>query len=275
VLRVLVAHCLCAGLAIAAPPRDLARARTALLGGRITLQLADGMVARADGTGADLDWGDARFSLTLTEHRDARDPASRIAGQVARVERIVVGKSWTAVLIQPRMPRRTGGRAVLVAVYLVDTVGSGVDLEVTISDAGFDDAAAWSALARRSIATLTATSEVVVASPPPPGGPPPARIGDAKDFCEIHDNEVDVHSVGRTISKRIIDGNLRGREVYWFEWDDKAGSHREAITGAARWGILHVVCHAPTAKRLAVLRRTLEARLSAGDGSTPPPAGAP
>jgi len=56
---------------------------------------------------------------------------------------------------------------------------------------------------------------------------------------------------------------VREREVYWWQWRDRAGVHAELITGAARWGMLHVVCHAPDPKQLATIRRLTEARLSA------------
>jgi len=267
VLRVLVL-CALSTTVLAAPPRELAKERTALLGGQASLRLPDGMIASEDS--AALDWDGARFTVTIAQRTNVTEGElqHQLTTRIARVERIAMRPPWTAYMVMPRVPRRSDGRAEVLAIYARDPHGTLIVLAFAIDDAGFDEAERWAALARRSAATLTTATPTP--SPPPPNttGGTTARIGSGKRYCDVEDNAPYVRTDGDSSPDQMVGGTLRGEHVYWFLWADRRGVHAEAITRASESGRLHVVCHAQDRKQLDAIRAVAERQLSS-DGGTP------
>jgi hypothetical protein len=269
VLRIVVL-CVLTKVALAEPPpRELAKERTVLLGGAVSVRLPDGMIAAEDS--AALDWDGARFTVGITQRANVTEGElqRQLTMRIARVERITMRPPWTAYVVVPRAPRRSEGRAEVLAVYARDPRGTLIVLAFAIDDAGFDDAERWAALARRSAATL-------ITATPPPSPPSPstnatgttARIGRGKRYCDVEDNVPYVRTDSDSSPDQMVGGTLRGEHVYWFLWADRRGVHAEAITRASESGRLHVVCHAQDRKQLDTIRAVAERQLSS-DGETP------
>lgn len=261
--RVLLVLGLQCGVVLAAPPRELAGERTAFLGGRVSLRLPDGMIAAGE-DGAALDWDGERFTVTVTERAGVTEGElqHQITARVARVEKIAISRPWTAYVVAPRAPRRSDGRAEVLAVYARDPRGTLIVVAFAIDDAGFDEAGRWAALARRSADTLSTTSPLP--SPPPPAQitGTPVRIGSGPQYCDVEDNVLDLRAASDRPPEQAVTGKLHGQEVYWFLWADRRAVYAEAITGGTRWGQLHVVCQAPDRKQLDAIRALVERRLS-------------
>ena len=271
------------------PGLELARERTELLGGHVTLALARGMVLAPETDRAYLDSSTTRFTLDAVELHGVAggELHQRVAAAIevagARIERLGVARPWAIYAVRPLFPPRIGDRVLVFAAYAASTTGTVEILTFYVNEAGFDDASAWAALARRIASTMVPVATRTPRRPPidsqqaPETVPLPrgwrisgtggmtSRLSSprgARRYCEIRDGELDPHAVLDATTTQMLHGKLRGKDVYWSVWTDRAGSHAETMTGAATWGTLHVICHAARPTELDELRRVIEAHFA-------------
>ena len=260
----------------------LSRERTVLLDGHLMVALPDGMVVDRETDRAHLGPTGSRFTLDAVElHGVTGDElheqvAATIGVRGSRRERLAVVKPWLAYAIEPAFPPRVGNRLLVFAAYAASARGTVEILMFYVDEAGVDDAAGWATLARRIASTMIpvaaksprSTIDSRPAKPQLPRGWRLASRGDGssrlssprgtRHYCEIHDGELDAHAASSTTTQMLA-GKLRGKDVFWTVWTEGVQSHAETMTGAERWGTLHVMCHAPRTPELVELRRTIEA----------------
>ena len=244
---------------VAAAGPALSRARASLLGGRLSLRLAEGM--RLDGAaGATVDWGSTRFALDVRwapPRADVRDDLA--AAGIARVEPLARSVYGAA----PGLPRPSVHGVVVYVAVAVALDGSAAELRFAIDPDALDDAAAWRAMAQQIAATAVVATERV--SPPAPRASPPLAAGHDEarartvSGCVVREGEL--RRPGAPSCSRHVPGRLRGQLVYWNLWGARGDLRQETMVGAARWGWIHVECHANTDAERARQRAAVERAL--------------
>ena len=246
VLVVIAAH---AAVATAGPA--LARTPSALLGGRLRVRLADGMSTDDGGARATLDWGSTRFVVWASSappRRDARDDLGD-AGCAPVVK--IAARVWGSAPAP-----RAGRQGVLVYAAVATALdGDAVELRFYVDPDAIDDARAWAALARAIAATGELTIEPARhrARPRPKPRPTPPDV----PGCSVLDGELDAHPVAPADVDHVP-GALRGPLVYWSVWGKRRALHQEVMVGAARSGMVHVVCNAHRRSDLTRQRAAVE-----------------
>ena len=271
-----------AGGASAENPRTvaLARDRAAMLDGRATARLAEGMAVLSSQASAVLDWGATRFAMVPSigpgPGPDLRDlvASDRELGS-ARPERLPSDGPGGAFGAAPNLPRLENGRALVYVAYLSAPEKAVAVFRFYVSEDGIDDARAWATLARAIAATIkvrVAPSSQwphLAAAAKPPHVRLPAgwsvtsngasqRVVSDRGTCDVHDGELDARPTAPGRASHVA-GKMRGVAMYWSVWSDRAGHHAETMVGAARLGQVHVRCHARGAAELARQRDVVEA----------------